>query len=84
MTFKVIGEEIKNYSTPDEVIFLDVNKDYIEPQFIFYAKRNIASFESMNEAKKLIKLNGLDKGIIFILNKDKNNVKKIIKINLNE
>ncbi|MCL6473008.1 MAG: hypothetical protein K6T91_09405 [Firmicutes bacterium] len=75
-----IGRTIANTSEKDEVIFL--NEEFILPQIVLYAHRNIASWVNEEHAKELIKLNGAKQGVLFILSPDDKQVvrKKYINV----
>jgi len=76
-SFKNIGEEIARIQKLDEVIFIKTEnyrkdgwvRDIKTPpnQIIFYAHRNIAVWESESAAKELLKLNDVERGVIFTL-----------------
>ncbi|HOG38577.1 MAG TPA: hypothetical protein PLD95_03860 [bacterium] len=72
--YKNIGEDINRLSKNDEVLFIkrnDFNFDSVAkvvPQIIFYAKRNIAAWESNEASIELIKLNKASGGKIFFIN----------------
>jgi hypothetical protein len=71
--YKAIGEKIRMTSSNEEVVFInfensDLKQIDIEPQQIIYAQRNIARWQDDNQAEKLIRLNGLNRGVIFNIN----------------
>ena len=53
------------------------------PQIIFYAKRNIASYKNIIEAKSLLELNGSDRGVVFTVNNAQDRIDAIEYIYLN-
>lgn len=62
--YKVVGQVINNQAKADEVVFMTLN--FIEPQFMVYAKRNIAIYQNKQKALDLIKLNKAKRGIVFV------------------
>jgi glycosyltransferase involved in cell wall biosynthesis len=71
--YKVIGEKIRMTSSNEEVVFINFENSglkqiNIEPQQIVYSQRNIARWQDNNQAEKLIRLNGLNRGAIFNIN----------------
>jgi hypothetical protein len=68
---KEIGQHIKNLSASDETIFLlSKSTDRIAKGVLYsyYAKRNIADWNNLDQAKSLLKSNNLTKGILFEIN----------------
>lgn len=61
--YKHWGEQIKKESSPDEVVFADVED--AEPQMVFYAGRNIRKASTLAEASDFLKERGIKKGIWF-------------------
>ncbi len=72
--YKTIGEKIKNTAKENEVVFLKADNFFIKAAYVFYAHRNIAHWENIFEARKILDLNGCKKGIIFILNSDNTDI----------
>jgi len=70
-SFKNIGKEIARLANKNEVVFIKAEKFYIDPQIVFYAHRNIASWEGYSKAKELLDLNNVARAAIFSLS-DKN------------
>jgi len=86
--YKIIGEKIKQTAKEDEIVFIKFDNTKIKqidiiPQYIIYAQRNISLWENNNQAAKLIKLNKLNKGVIFTINNNYN-ISNINQINLLE
>lgn len=69
---KNLGEEIKNTSQDNEVVFA-IGNVVLDPQLIFYAERNILKVKSKEEALVFLKERNINKGIIFHSSSFKNN-----------
>lgn len=82
--FKTIGEKIGALAKPDEVVFLKPATFYAYAQMIVYAKRNIAHWETRDQAIALLQRNGLKKGIIFQLNEQENDIQSVSTFSLDE
>ena len=67
----------------NDVIFFKNTGNFIMPQIIFYAKRNIASYKNIIEAKSLLELNGSDRGVVFTVNNAQDRIDAIEYIYLN-
>jgi len=83
--YKNIGEEIASTANDDEVVFIKANginflqesgEFYVFPQIVFYAHRNIVLWESDSKAKELLHLNDVERGVIFILNKENSQISR--------
>lgn len=70
-SFKNIGKEIARLANKNEMVFIKAEKFSIDPQIVFYAHRNIASWKGYSEAKELLDLNNVARAVIFSLS-DKN------------
>lgn len=86
--YKIIGEKIKQVAEKDEVAFMkfddaEIKQIDITPQYIIYAQRNVALWQNDNQVNELIKLNKLNKGVVFTVDKDYG-ISDISRINLSE
>ena len=73
--YKNIGQYIQKTAESSEVVFIKpTGKFDIPPQIIFYAQRNIAGWTDEKAAKELIEKNGMQRGVIFVLNKENKQV----------
>jgi hypothetical protein len=75
--YKDIGLAIKKNAQNDEVVFLKGEGLSIDPQYVVYAQRNLAYWENHEEAKILIQMNHVNKGVLFILNLAEGKIEKI-------
>lgn len=82
--YKIIGQKIGALAKPEEVVFLKPATFYAYAQMIVYAKRNIAHWETRDQAIGLLQRNGLKKGIIFQLNEQENDVQDVSTFSLDE
>lgn len=62
-----IGEQIGQNSADDEVVFA-IGDFSLDPQLIYYTKRNIQKVKSVKEAEEFLLKHNFNKGIIFYLN----------------
>jgi hypothetical protein len=75
-SYKTIGEEIKQHIRSDEVIFMKTEKTYILNFVFYYAKRNIALWESYDRAQELLRLNNSPRGVIVSLTPNQTHVER--------
>jgi hypothetical protein len=66
--WKDLGGKIALESAKEEVVFLKSRDFFLQPQLIFYAHRNVATWSDKESAEALIRRNGLEKGVVFTLN----------------
>jgi hypothetical protein len=68
--YKTLGETIALTAKKNEVIFVRGSEGAYcpEPQLMWYAHRNIASWDDEEKARALIGMNGAERGIIFDVN----------------
>jgi hypothetical protein len=77
-----LGKEIKNTSTFDTVVFAMGNA-VIDPQLMYYAKRNIKEVNNKEEAIQFLRSRNLSRGIIYYSsNPRKSTFDKSEKVNL--
>lgn len=77
-----LGKEIKNTSTFDAVVFA-IGNAVIDPQLMYYAKRNIKEVNNKEEAIQFLRSRNLSRGIIYYSsNPRKSTFDKIEKVNL--
>jgi hypothetical protein len=71
--YKAMGETIRKNAKDDEVVFVEKLSLYLTgygsvvPHVVFYAHRNIATWEDAKTAQELLAANGAKRGIIFKL-----------------
>ncbi|MDA1142421.1 MAG: hypothetical protein O3B01_27980 [Planctomycetota bacterium] len=79
--YKAMGETIRKNAKDDEVVFVEKLSLYLTgygsvvPHVVFYAHRNIATWEDAKSAQDLLDANGARRGIIFKLVKVGNQYK---------
>ncbi|HEX3046587.1 MAG TPA: hypothetical protein VHY08_17660 [Bacillota bacterium] len=66
--WKVLGGKVAREAAKEEVVFLKSRDFFLQPQLIFYAHRNVATWSDKESAEALIRYNGLEKGVVFTLN----------------
>jgi len=75
--YKTLGEKIRQTAKPDEVVFVNSGGMFLTggggiiPHIVFYAHRNLAVWKDMKTAQDLIKANGVQRGIVFSLVREK-------------
>jgi hypothetical protein len=71
--YKAMGETIRKNAKDDEVVFVEKLSLYLTgygsvvPHVVFYAHRNIATWQDAKTAQELLAANGAKRGIIFKL-----------------
>ncbi|HHT9139661.1 MAG TPA: hypothetical protein ACFYEA_04080 [Candidatus Tripitaka californicus] len=80
--YKRIGEGIARVAKREETVFIKANFLYSVPEPIaFYAHRNIALWGGEAKAKELLRLNDVERGVIFVLNGDNSGIAKTAYVN---
>ncbi|MDP6115473.1 MAG: hypothetical protein QGG53_26740 [Planctomycetota bacterium] len=75
--YKTLGEMISKTAKSDEVVFVNSRGMFLTggggiiPHIVFYAHRNLAVWKDMKTAQDLIKANGVQRGIVFSLVREK-------------
>ena len=59
-----VAAAVRRAAADDEVVFL---KGPFTTQMVWYSGRNIASYTTLEEALRLIKMNGVHRGVLFIV-----------------
>jgi hypothetical protein len=70
-----LGEQIRKNSHDDELVVVTGNISYIEPQIVFYARRNIARSEKESDAVSHMSKFGKNKAVIYTVDQNWNIVK---------
>jgi|GEM_PF-1136545 len=80
--YKRIGEEIAKVAKREETVFIKANiMQSIPCPIVFYARRNIAMWRNDTHARELLKLNSVERGVIFVLNNDNSGIAETAYIN---
>lgn len=80
--YKKIGEEIAKVANKEETVFIKANLLHTIPDpIVSYAHRNIALWDGEARAKELLRLNGVERGVIFVLNGDNSGIAKTAYVN---
>ncbi|MDI6761043.1 MAG: hypothetical protein QMD05_09470, partial [Candidatus Brocadiaceae bacterium] len=73
---------IAKVANKEETVFIKANLLYTVPgPIVFYAHRNIELWGGEAKAKELLRLNGVERGVIFVLNEDNSGIAKTAYIN---
>lgn len=79
--YKTLGESIAKTAKSDEVVFVNSSGMFLTggggiiPHIVFYAHRNLAVWKDAKTARELLEANGVDRGIVFTLVREKNQYK---------
>ena len=81
--YRDIGLRIQQTAKDDEVVFIEKPGTVYDvlPQVIVYAHRNVSAWYGEQQAKQLIRQNGVSKGIVYVLN-DKNQIANVRNIQI--
>ena len=66
--FEAVGKEIARVADKGEVIFLRSPYNFIFPQWVLYAHRNIVRWQNNQAALKFLKKTGVPRGVLMVFN----------------